>query len=70
MEIIEYIKYLEIISKDNKSALLEISLYKVKSAGEIDLEETLFSRLRYDIGLDIISYKVFTKRLKINLLIN
>jgi hypothetical protein len=69
-DIEKYLIYLEKTVADNKLALMEISVYKVKSADVLDLEDELFYKLKHVLGLDIMSFHVFVKRNKITQLSN
>ena len=70
--ILEYIEYLEEFCStiEHEKALYEISIYKVKSATMYeedicyDYIDVLYSILFNEYSIDIVSYRVFEKRIK------
>jgi hypothetical protein len=67
--ILAYIAYLEEVCKMDKKALYEISLYKLTSADNYDADDLLFIKINFDLGIDIFSYHVFEKSIKMKKLL-
>ena len=68
--ILAYIEYLEEACKMDKQAVYEISLYKLYSARNYDADDLLYSKINFGLGINIISYHVFEKRIKMKKILN
>jgi hypothetical protein len=68
--ILEYIEYLEDVCSLNEKALYEISLYKLKSAKNYDADTELYNTINFGLCIDICSYNVFEKRIKMKKLLS